>query len=187
MWFHVKTYRDKNGRIRRYKTVELRRIDNSGNQRRYTLVGSLDRNATSLPRDLAKKLTPEEREEFQAWCRERDENRAKEAEQRQYVMAAAYLHDAVICLANASRALDAGIRPRDPEKLWSALDVLARTLTGAGYPKPKQDRRGRPSKEDVVSAEDLFSPYDDPMLRAEMEEVQERLAALPNFIPPGRM
>lgn len=34
-------------------------------------------------------------------------------------------------------------------------------------------------------AEDQLSPYDDPM-RTELEDVQERLAALLNFIPADR-
>lgn len=76
-----------------------------------------------------------------------------------------------------------GVKPVRPERIWDALDVLAKALEKAGHPKPSR-ARGRPSKSETPTPEDLVaSPYDDPMLAAEQEEMYERMAALPDFIP----
>ena len=66
-----------------------------------------------------------------------------------------------------------------------AFDSEARkALEKAGYPRPAR-ARGRPAKDETPTPDDLVaSPYDDPMLAAEEEDLRERMAALPNFIPP---
>ncbi|MGS0567047.1 hypothetical protein [Xanthomonas oryzae] len=161
MWFHVKTYRDKNGRIRRYKTVELRRIDNSGGQRRYTLVGSLDRNAASLPRDLAKKLTTDEKRQFAEWCVRRDA-----AEKIQLVEDFLRLnHNALAAFPEVAARAGLALSPRLPIEaasyLWTSIEVLSRELTRSGFPRPRRDRRGRPNNGDELSPIELLRSIED--------------------------
>jgi hypothetical protein len=83
----------------------------------------------------------------------------------------------------AAKALLAGVIPVLPERIWEALDVLAKAREKAGYPRPSRGR-GRPSKNETSTPDDqVVSLYDDPMLAAEVEDEQEWVTALPNFIP----
>ena len=94
-----------------------------------------------------------------------------------------HLLHAVEHMGWAAKALSAGIAPVRPDLLWEAIDVLTKALEKAVYPRPAR-RRGRPSKEEMPTPDDLVArPYADPMLAAEIEEDQKRMAALPRFIP----
>jgi hypothetical protein len=94
-----------------------------------------------------------------------------------------HLLHAVEHMGWAAKALLSGEKPVQPERIWEALDVLTKALEKTGHPRPARGR-GRPSKEEMPTPDDLItSPYDDPELVAEMEETQERMTALPSSIP----
>jgi len=140
------------------------------------MLGTVDRWATALPPDIEAILTDAEREEFREWMAERDRQLAEYKQKSHLLHAAEHM-------GWAAKALAAGVEPVRPERIWEALDVLAKALEKAGHPRPSR-ARGRPSKSETPTPDDLVaSPYDDPMLAAEIEDAQERVAALPNFIP----
>lgn len=181
MQIRVQTFRDKDGQLRQGKTVSLLRYayDSEKKRSKQVVLGTVDRWATGLPPDLESVLTDAEREEFREWVAERDQQHLELMQRYHLLHAAEYM-------GWAAKALLAGEKPVWPERIWEALDVLTKVLEKTGHPRPVRGR-GRPSKEEMPTPEDLVtSPYDDPMLVAEMEETQERMAALPSFIPYGQ-
>ena len=178
MQIRVQTYKGKDGRIRQGKTVSLLRYAYDPEKRRskQVVIGTLDHWATELPPELDSLLTDAEHHEFREWIAERDQQRQELAQRHHLLHAAEHM-------GWAAKALLAGADPVRPERIWEALDVLAKALEKAGYPRPSRGR-GRPSKDETPTPDDLVvSLYDDPMLAAEIEDAQERVAALPNFIP----
>lgn len=178
MQIRVQTFRDKDGQIRQGKTVSLLRYAYDPQKRRskQVLIGTVDRWTTELPPELVAILTDAERKEFKEWVAERDQQFV-ELTQRHYLLHAAE-H-----MGWAAKALAVEVEPIRPERIWEAMDVLAKALEKAGYPRPTR-ARGRPTKDETPTPDDLVaSPYDDPMLAAEEEDLRERMAALPNFIP----
>ena len=178
MQIRVQTFRDKDGQLRQGKTVSLLRYayDPAKQRSKQIVIGTVDRLASALPPELESILTDVEREAFREWVAERDQQ-FMELAQRYYLLHAAEY------IGWAAKALAADVEPVQPERIWEALDVLAKALEKAGYPRPAR-ARGRPAKDETRTPDDLVaSSYDDPMLAAEQEELQERIAALPNFIP----
>src|SRR5690606_32723135 len=178
MHIRVQTYRDKSGNTRQGKSISLLRYayDREKKRSRQIMLGTVDRWATALPPDIEAILTDAEREEFREWMAERDQQLAEYKQKSHLLHAAEHM-------GWAAKALAAGVEPVRPERIWEALDVLAKALEKAGHPRPSR-ARGRPSKSETPTPDDLVaSPYDDPMLAAEIEDAQERVAALPNFIP----
>ena len=178
MQIRVQTYKGKDGRIRQGKTVSLLRYayDSEKKRSKQDVLGTVDRWATGLPPELESILTDTEREEFREWMAERD-RQLVECKQKSHLLHAAEY------MGWAAKALAAGVEPVRPERIWEALDVLAKALEKAGHPRPSR-ARGRPSKSETPTPDDLVaSPYDDPMLAAEQEEMYERMAALPRFPP----
>ncbi|HEJ3369400.1 TPA: hypothetical protein ACPHXD_005259 [Pseudomonas aeruginosa] len=176
MHIRVQTYRDKSGNTRQGKSISLLRYayDREKKRSRQIMLGTVDRWATALPPDIEAILTDAEREEFREWMAERDRQLAEYKQKSHLLHAAEHM-------GWAAKALAAGVEPVRPERIWEALDVLAKALEKAGHPRPSR-ARGRPSKSETPTPDDLVaSPYDDPMLAAEQEEVDERMAALPDF------
>jgi hypothetical protein len=181
MQIRVQTFKDKDGQLRQGKTVSLLRYayDSEKKRSKQVVLGTVDRWATGLPPELESILTDAEREEFREWAAERD-RQLVEHNQKHYLLHAAE-H-----MGWAAKALAAGVEPTRPERIWDALDVLAKALEKAGYPRPTR-ARGRPSKSETPTPDDLVaSPYDDPVLAAEQAEMDERMATLPSFIPDGQ-
>ena len=181
MQIRVQTFKDKDGQLRPGKTVSLLRYayDSEKKRSKQDVLGTVDRWATGLPPELESILTDTEREEFREWMAERDRQLA-EYKQKSHLLHAAEQ------MGWAAKALAAGVEPVRPERIWEALDVLAKALEKAGYPRPTR-ARGRPSKSETPTPDDLVaSPYDDPMLAAEQAEMDERMATLPSFIPDGQ-
>lgn len=178
MQIRVQAFKDKDGLLRQGKTVSLLRYayDSEKKRSKQIVLGTVDRWATGLPPEIESILTDAEREEFREWTAERDRQLAEHNQKY-------HLLHAVEHMGWAAKALLAGTDPVRPERIWEALDVLAKALEKAGYPRPSRGR-GRPSKDETPTPDDLVvSLYDDPMLAAEIEDAQERVAALPNFIP----
>ncbi|WP_292976030.1 hypothetical protein [Nitrosomonas sp.] len=176
MHIRVQTYRDKSGNTRQGKSISLLRYayDREKKCSRQIVLGTVDRWATSLPLDIEAILTDAEREEFREWMAERDQQLAEYKQKKHLLHAAEHM-------GWAAKVLAAGVEPVRPERIWEALDVLAKALEKAGHPRPSR-ARGRPSKSETPTPDDLVaSPYDDPMLAAEQEEMYERMAALPKF------
>ncbi|WP_219845673.1 hypothetical protein [Burkholderia multivorans] len=172
----MQTYRDKSGNTRQGKSISLLRYayDHEKKRSKQIVLGTVDRWATSLPPDIDAILTDAEREEFREWMAERDRQFAEYKQKSHLLHAAEHM-------GWAAKALAAGVEPVRPERIWDALDVLAKALEKAGHPRPSR-ARGRPSKSETPTPDDLVaSPYDDPMLAAEQEEMYERMAALPDF------
>ena len=179
MQIRVQTYKGKDGQFKEGKTVSLLRYAYDSQKRRskQVVIGTVDRWATELPPELEAILTDAEREEFTKWAAERDQLCMELTQQHHLLHAAEHM-------GWAAKALAAEVEPIRPERIWEALDVLTKALERAGYPRPAR-ARGRPSKDETPTPDDLVaSPYDDPMLAAEEEDLRERMAALPNFIPP---
>jgi len=181
MHIRVQTYRDKSGNTRQGKSISLLRYayDREKKRSRQIMLGTVDRWATALPPDIEAILTDAEREEFREWMAERDRQLAEYKQKSHLLHAAEHM-------GWAAKALAAGVEPVRPERIWEALDVLAKALEKAGYPRPTR-ARGRPSKSETPTPDDLVaSPYDDPVLAAEQAEMDERMATLPSFIPDGQ-
>ncbi|HCF2737084.1 TPA: hypothetical protein NIB26_005059 [Pseudomonas aeruginosa] len=177
MQIRVQTYKGKDGHPKPGKSVSLLRYAYDPEKRRskQVIIGTVDRWATALPPDIDAILTDTEREEFREWAAERDRQLA-EVTQKHYLL---YVAEH---MGWAAKGLAAGVEPIRPERIWDALDVLAKSLEKAGYPRPVR-ARGRPSKSETPTPDDLLtSPYDDPMLAAEQEEMYARMAALPRFM-----
>lgn len=178
MQIRVQTFRDKDGQLRQGKTVSLLRYayDSEKKRSKQVVLGTVDRWATGLPPELESILTDAESEEFREWIAERDRQLAEYKQKSHLLHAAEHM-------GWAAKALAAGVKPVRPERIWDALDVLAKALEKAGHPRPSR-ARGRPSKSETPTPDDLVaSPYDDPMLAAEQAEMDERMATLPSFIP----
>lgn len=176
MHIRVQTYRDKSGNTRQGKSISLLRYayDHEKKRSKQIMLGTVDRWATALPPDIEAILTDAEREEFREWMAERDRQLAEYKQKTHLLHAAEHM-------GWAAKALAAGVGPVRPERIWEALDVLAKALEKAGHPRPSR-ARGRPSKSETPTPDDLVaSPYDDPMLAVEQEEMYERMAALPDF------
>ena len=176
MQIRVQTYKDRDGQIKQGKSVSLLRYAYDSEKRRskQVIIGTVDRWATSLPPDIEAVLTDAEREEFREWMAERDQQLAEYKQKNHLLHAAEHM-------GWAAKALAAGVEPTRPERIWDALDVLAKALEKAGHPRPSR-ARGRPSKSETPTPDDLVAnPYDDPMLAGEQEEMYERMAALPKF------
>lgn len=181
MHIRVQTYRDKSGNTRQGKSISLLRYayDREKKRSRQIVLGTVDRWATALPPDIEAILTDAEREEFREWMAERNQQLAEYKQKSHLLHAAEHM-------GWAAKALAAGVGPVRPERIWEALDVLAKALEKAGHPRPSR-ARGRPSKSETPTPDDLVaSPYDDPTLAAEQEEMYERMAALPDFVPKSR-
>jgi len=181
MQIRVQTYKGKDGHPKPGKSVSLLRYAYDPEKRRskQVIIGTVDRWATALPPDIEAILTDAEREEFREWMAERD-RQLVECKQKSHLLHAAEY------MGWAAKALAAGVEPVRPERIWEALDVLAKALEKAGHPRPTR-ARGRPSKSETPTPDDLVaSPYDDPMLAAEQAEMDERMATLPSFIPDGQ-
>lgn len=178
MQIRVQTYKGRDGQIKQGKSVSLLRYAYDPEKRRskQVIIGTVDRWATALPSDIEAILTEAERDEFREWMAERDRQLAELTQRHHLLHAAEHM-------GWAAKALAAGMEPVRPERIWDALDVLAKALERAGYSRPTR-ARGRPSKSETPTPDDLVaSPYGDPMLAAEQEEMYERMAALPDFIP----
>ena len=178
MQIRVQTFRDKDGQLRQGKSVSLLRYAYDPKKRRskQVVIGTVDLLTTELPPELVAILTDAEREEFREWAAERDQQ-FLELTQRQHLLHAAEY------MGWAAKALVAEVEPVRPERIWDAMDVLAKALEKAGYPRPTR-ARGRPAKDETPTPDELVAgPYDDPMLAAEEEYLRERMAVLPNFIP----
>lgn len=176
MQIRVQTFRDKDGQLRQGKTVSLLRYayDSEKKRSKQVVLGTVDRWATGLPPELESILTDVECEEFREWIAERDRQLAEYKQKSHLLHAAEHM-------GWAAKALAAGVEPVRPERIWDALDVLAKALEKAGHPRPSR-ARGRPSKSETPTPDDLVAnPYDDPMLAGEQEETYERMAALPDF------
>jgi hypothetical protein len=176
MHIRVQTYRDKSGNTRQGKSVSLLRYayDRAKKRSGQVVLGTVDYWAKTLPTELESILTDVEREEFREWIAERDRQLGEYKQKNHLLHAAEHM-------GWAAKALAAGMEPVRPERIWDALDVLAKALEKAGHPRPVR-ARGRPSKSETPTPEDLVaSPYDDPMLAAELEEMSERMATLPDF------
>jgi len=181
MQIRVQTFKDKDGRLRQGKTVSLLRYvyDPNKQRSRQVVIGTVDRWTTELPPELEAILTDAEREEFADWMTERQQQLVEDTQRYHLLRAAEHM-------GWAAKALIAEVEPIRPERIWEALDVLAKALEKAGHPRPAR-ARGRPSKGETLKPDDLVSSSnDDPMLAAEQEELRERMAALPNFIPLGK-
>ncbi len=178
MQIRIQTYRDKAGQVRQGKTIALLRYAYNPEKKRskQVMIGTVDRWANELPSELATQLDDDEKQEFHEWVVYRDEQIAK-------LTQCHHLLRVVEHLALAAKALQSGVEPFSPERIWDAIEVFGKALENAGHPKPIKGR-GRPAKEAVVNSDDLLSsPYDDPVLQAESTEGWARMAALPNFIP----
>ncbi|WP_241235358.1 hypothetical protein [Xanthomonas euvesicatoria] len=75
MHIRLQTFRDKQGRLRHGRTVALRRsvFDDKQSKWRLVQLGTVDRFARELPRELKSILTKEEKEEFRQWAAARDQ------------------------------------------------------------------------------------------------------------------
>jgi len=176
MQIRVQTFKDKDGQLRQGKTVSLLRYayDSEKKRSKQVVLGTVDRWAKSLPSELESILTDAEREEFTEWMAERDRQLVEYKQKYHLLHAAEHM-------GWAAKALAAGVEPVRPERIWDALDVLAKALEKAGHPRPSR-ARGRPSKSETPTPDDLVAnPYDNPMLADEQEEMYERMAALPKF------
>ena len=176
MQIRVQTFKDKDGQLRQGKTVSLLRYtyDSEKKRSKQVVLGTVDRWATRLPPELESILTDVECEEFREWITERDRQLVEYKQKSHLLHAAEHM-------GWAAKALAAGVEPVRPERIWDALDVLAKALEKAGHPRPSR-ARGRPSKSETPTPDDLVAnPYDDPMLAGEQEEMYERMAALPKF------
>lgn len=168
MHIRLQTFRDKQGRLRQGRTVALRRsvYDAKQGKSRLVQLGTVDRFARDLPRELKAVLTREEKEEFQQWIVTRDQQITELLQRHHLGRLAEYL-------GLAAKALSSGIEPEDPERLWDAIGILTRALEKAGHPKTARER-GRPAKASRPSAEDLID------LEESLFWVSENM---PNFIP----
>ncbi|MEX5151286.1 hypothetical protein P0240_21775 [Enterobacter cloacae] len=176
MQIRVQTYKGRDGQIKQGKSVSLLRYAYDSEKRRskQVIIGTVDRWATALPPDMEAILTDAEREEFREWMAERDRQLVEHKQKYHLLHAAEHM-------GWAAKALAAGVKPVRPERIWDALDVLVKALEKANHPRPSRSR-GRPSKSETPTPDDLVaSPYDDPTLAAEQEEIYERMAALPDF------
>lgn len=176
MQIRVQTYKGRDGQIKQGKSVSLLRYAYDSEKRRskQVIIGTVDRWATALPPDMEAILTDAEREEFREWMAERDRQLVEHKQKYHLLHAAEHM-------GWAAKALAAGVKPVRPERIWDALDVLVKALEKANHPRPSRSR-GRPPKSETPTPDDLVaSPYDDPTLAAEQEEIYERMAALPDF------
>lgn len=181
MHIRIQTFKNKDGRIQQGQTVALLRYAYNEEKKRskQVTIATLDRWIKELPPEVDARLTDAEREEWQQWVAERDRE-LEEDTQRDRL-----LH-VVENMGWAAKALLAGEKPDQPERIWDALDVLTKALEQARYPRPTRGR-GRPLKTETPTPDDLIaSPYDDPMLVAEMKAAQQRIAALPDFTSTAR-
>ncbi|MDH4908283.1 hypothetical protein ACWA5G_09995 [Xanthomonas axonopodis pv. ricini] len=168
MHIRLQTFRDKQGRLRHGRTVALRRsvFDDKQSKWRLVQLGTVDRFARELPRELKSILTKEEKEEFRQWAAARDQQVAELLQRHHLGRLREYL-------GLAAKALEAGVQPQDAGLLWDAVGVLTRALEKAGHPKPLKER-GRPSKASTPSPDDLIDPDESLLWISEH---------MPNFIP----
>lgn len=181
MQIRVQTFKDKNGQLRQSKTVSLLRYayDSEKKRSKQVVLGTVDRWAHGLPPELESILTDAEREEFREWAAERD-RQLVEHNQKYHLLHAAKQ------IGWAAKALAAGVEPIWPGQIWDAMDVLAKALEKADYPKPTR-AHGRPPKGETPTPDYVVAClFDDPMVAAEQVEMDERRAALPCFIPYGQ-
>lgn len=153
MHFRVQTNKDKNGNPKPGKSVSLLRYAYDREKKRsgQIVLGTVDRWATTLPPELESKLTDAEREEFRNWAAERDRLLIEQTQKHHLLHAAGHI-------GWAAKALTAGIGPAQPERIWDALDVLAKALEKTGYPRPAR-ARGRPSKDETPTPDGLLSEH----------------------------
>lgn len=168
MHIRLQTFRDKQGRLRHGRTVALRRsvFDTKQNKWRLVQLGTVDRFARELPRELKSILTKEEKEEFRQWAAVRDQQIAELLQRHHLGRLAEYL-------GPAAKALESGVEPNDAGLIWDAVGVLARAMEKAGYRKPAKER-GRPTKASTPSPDDVIDPDESFLWISEH---------IPNFIP----
>ncbi|MGH8759164.1 MAG: hypothetical protein ACREVW_06575 [Burkholderiales bacterium] len=152
MHIRLQTFRDKQGRLRQGRTVALRRayFDDAQDKWRLMQLGTVDRFARELPRELKSILTKEEKEEFRQWTVIRDQQVAELLQRHHLGRLTEYL-------GLAAKALESGVEPDDARLIWDAIGVLTRALEKTGYPRPAKER-GRPTKASMPSPDDLIDP-----------------------------
>lgn len=133
---------------------------------RQVVIGAVPFWADALPSELESILVDEEKREFFEFVADRNAQMRAAAQRYQLARLAENI-------AMAVKAVEDGVAPADPSRLWEAMDVLARALDRAGYERPKRER-GRPSKAEELSADDLLSEW-------EAMTCEDRLAELPDF------
>lgn len=174
MQIRVQTFRDKDGQLRQGKTVSLLRYSYDPEKRRskQVVIGTVDRWVTELPPELGSILTDAEREEFREWAAERDRQFVELTQRRHLLHAAEHM-------GWAAKALAAEVEPIRPERIWEALDVLAKALEKAGYPRPAR-ARGRPSKDEIPTPDDLVaSTFNESILAAKQTKARGRRKKAP--------
>jgi hypothetical protein len=162
MQFKIVRHRDQQGIYHEGNTVQcLRRVrevapDFPEGKNVQRVVAKFDRTARKLPADVAKVLTPAEREEWATWREKQDEAHLQAVAQYELDKLAESVRVARIGLTNryATTTTENAISIR------KEVRALLRTLTEQGLmPEPV---RGRPEK-----------------------EVEDELEWLPNFATPG--
>ena len=151
MQIRLQTFKSADGTLRHGKTITLLRYVYDPQKRRskQVSIGTADRWATALPPELESILTDTELQQFRSWAAERDQQVAHEAGKNNLIRIAKHM-------GWAAKALDSGVVPTQPERIWKAFDVLKKALETAGYPRPPRER-GRPLKSASPTPDDLIS------------------------------
>ncbi|WP_460199051.1 hypothetical protein ACE15N_21860 (plasmid) [Xanthomonas campestris pv. passiflorae] len=151
MHIRLQTFRDKHGNLRYGRTVALRRsvYDAKLGKSRLVQLGTVDRFAHELPRELRAVLTKEEIKEFREWTDHRDAE-VKEAALKHGI--AEFMTYAGL----AAKAIDTGACIDDPDAFFDAIDVLTRSLRKRGFKRTLRPR-GRPRNDEMLGPDDVIT------------------------------
>lgn len=127
---------------RKVQVLAYRGYDKDRKRAIVKMLGSFDGYSGTPTVELLNSLTQEEKGEMEAWLAKRDEGRRAEGRQ-------ASVDYLVHALASATKALQDGALPRDPERYaaeaWAGLDELMKAMKKAGLRRPAKPAKVAPA------------------------------------------
>lgn len=121
------------------RSLQLVRTKYDAERRRgvQTVVGRMPLYTYEIPQEILPLLEPEEVAQLRDYLAAVKSGRDAENLSRS-------LRLVVGDLETATKALESGQMPKDPDAIWAAIAELSKALKKAGYPKPVKARAAQP-------------------------------------------